>query len=138
MKPVFLDTGYLIALEAADDQNHAPARQHWDRFSRRLPPLVTSSLVLAEVVTFFNTKRQHSKAVEIGSMLLESPAVSLVQMDEQRLLAARAYFQQHADKTFSLADCVSFLIMRERGIEQALAFDRHFTQAGFQKLPSST
>jgi predicted nucleic acid-binding protein len=26
MKPVFLDTGYLIALEAGDDQNHAAAR----------------------------------------------------------------------------------------------------------------
>jgi len=47
MKPVFLDTGYLIALEASDDQNHAAARRHWRGFSRRLPPLVTTSLVFA-------------------------------------------------------------------------------------------
>jgi predicted nucleic acid-binding protein len=38
-------------------------------------------------------------------------------------------------ESFSLADCASFLVRRERGIEQALAFDRHFTQAGIQKLP---
>jgi hypothetical protein len=43
--------------------------------------------------------------------------------------------QQYADKSFSLADCVSFVVMRQRGVERALAFDRHFIQAGFQKLP---
>ena len=68
-------------------------------------------------------------------MLLESPAVTLVQVDEPRVLAAWDYFTQHGDKSYSLADCASFLVMRERGIEQALAFDRHFTQAGFQRLP---
>ena len=135
MKPVFLDTGYLIALEAGDDQNHEAARRHWQHFSRRLPPLVTTGLVFAEAVTFFNTRGQHAKAVEIGNRLLESPAVTLVQVDTPLLLAAWEYFQQHADKTFSLADCASFVVMNEREIQQALAFDRHFMQAGFQKLP---
>ena len=135
MKPVFLDTGYLIALETSDDQNHLAARRHWRPFSRRLPPLVTTSLVFVEVVTFFNAKGWHSKAVEIGEMLLESPAVTLVQVDEPRLLAAWDYLRQHADKSYSVADCASFLLMHERGIEQALAFDHHFTQAGFRKLP---
>jgi predicted nucleic acid-binding protein len=135
MKPVFLDTGYLIALEASDDQNHAAARQHWRGFSRRLPKLVTTSLVLSEVVTFFNTKGQHAKAVELGNMLLESPAVELVHADESLLLSAWDWFQQYSDKSFSLADCASFVVMRQRGLERALTFDRHFIQAGFQKLP---
>jgi predicted nucleic acid-binding protein len=135
MKPVFPDTGYLIALEAGDDQNHAAARRHWRVFSRRLPPLVTTSLVFSEVVTFFNTRGQHAKAVEPGKMLLESPAVELVQADESLLLNAWDWFQQYADKSFSLTDCVSFVRMRQRGLERALAFDRHFVQAGFQKLP---
>ena len=91
--------------------------------------------MFAEVVTFFNAKGQHAKAVEIGNRLLESPAVTLVQVDEPLLLTAWEYFQQHADKRYSLADCASFVIMRERGLDRALAFDRHFTQAGFQKLP---
>lgn len=135
MKPVFLDTGYLIAIEAGDDQNHAAARRHWRVFSRRLLPLVTTSLVFSEVVTFFNTKGQHAKAVELGNMLLGSSAVELVQTDESLFLSAWDWFQQYADKSFSLADCVSFALMRQRGLERALAFDRHFIQAGFQKLP---
>lgn len=111
MKSVFLDTGYLIALEASDDQNHAVARGHWPAFSRRLPPLVSTSLVFAEVVTFFNTRGQHAKAVELGNMLLESPAVELVYADDLLLLSAWDWFQQYADKSFSLADCVSFVLM---------------------------
>jgi len=135
MKSVFLDTGYLIALEASDDQNHAAARRHWRAFSGRLPPLLTTSLVFAEVVTFFNTRGQHAKAVELGNMLLESPAVELVHVDDLLLLSAWDWFQQYADKSFSLADCASFVVMRQRSVERALAFDRHFIQAGFQKLP---
>ena len=135
MKPAFLDTGYLIALEVSDDQNHAAARRHWRGFSRRLPPLVTTSLIFSEVVTFFNSKGQHAKAVELGNMLLESPAVELVHADESLLLRGWDWFQQYADKSFSLADCVSFVVMRQRGLERALTFDRHFTQAGFQKIP---
>jgi uncharacterized protein len=66
--------------------------------------------------------------------LLESPAVTLVQVDEPPLLTAWGFSTQHADKSCSLADCASFLVMRERRIEQALAFDRHFTQADFQRV----
>ena len=105
---MFLDTGYLIALEASDDQDHVAARRHWRAFSGRLPPLVTTSLVFAEVVTFFNTKGQHTKAVELGNMLLESPAVEVVHVDDLLLSSAWDWFQQYADKSFSLADCVSF------------------------------
>jgi len=91
--------------------------------------------VFSVVVTFFNTRGQHAKAVELGNMLLESAAVEFVHADESLLLSAWDLFQQYADKSFSLADCVSFVVMRQRGLDRALAFDRHFIQAGFQKLP---
>jgi hypothetical protein len=45
------------------------------------------------------------------------------------------FLQQYTDRSFSLTDYVSFVVMRQRGVERALAFDRHFIQAGFQKLP---
>ena len=73
MTSVFLDTGYVIALEAADDQYHEAAVQHWRGFTTQLPPLVTTSYVFDEVVTFFNTRNQQAKASEIGNRLLRSP-----------------------------------------------------------------
>jgi predicted nucleic acid-binding protein len=41
------------------------------------------------------------------------------------------YFKQHQDKEWSLVDCVSFVLMRQRGITEALTTDHHFEQAGF-------
>jgi predicted nucleic acid-binding protein len=135
MSAVFLDTGYLIALEAADDQNHAAAERHWSNFRKAPPPLVTTSFVLTEVVTFFNSRKRHEKAVELGRMLLTSPAVNLIHVDEPLFHRGWEFFQQRPDKTYSLTDCVSFLVMQDQHITQALTLDQHFVQAGFQKLP---
>ena len=33
-----------------------------------------------------------------------------------------------------LTDCISFVVMEERGITDALAYDQHFVQAGFRAL----
>ena len=135
MTSVFLDTAYLIALEAADDQHHEAAFRHWRNLTMSLPPLVTTSYVLAEVVTFFNSRNRHAKAVEVGSRLMRSPSVELVHVDEAMFHEAWRYFTQHSDKSYSLTDCISFVVMERLGIRTALTFDRHFVQAGFEKLP---
>jgi len=133
--PVFLDTGYLIALEAADDQHHDAAVQHWHGLTPELPSLVTTSYIFDEVVTFFNSRNQHAKASQIGNRLLHSSTVQLVHVDNALFYDAWQFFVQHSDKSYSLTDCVSFIVMERLGIRTALAFDRHFVQAGFEKLP---
>ena len=135
MTPVFLDTGYLIALEAADDQHHAAAVGHWRTYFQSRPQLVTTSFVLDEVATFFSSRGRHAKAVEIGERLLGSPSVQLVHVDEDLFGAAWTYFRRRDDKRFSLTDCVSFVLMDRLGLDRALAFDAHFVQAGFRTLP---
>jgi predicted nucleic acid-binding protein len=135
MKPVFLDAGYVIALEASDDQHHAAVTQHWRQFSSALPPLLTTTLVFSEIVTFFNCRRHHNKAAEIGARLLESPSVELIHVDEDLWRRGWEYLVRHQDKTYSLTDCVSFLIMESRDVQTALTTDKHFEQAGFQRLP---
>jgi predicted nucleic acid-binding protein len=137
MKKLFLDTGYLIALEASDDQYHKMALAHWQNLTRSLPSLVTTSFVFDEVVTFFNGRNRHTKSVEIGSLLLESPSVKLVHIDQPVFQAAWSYFIRHSDKSYSFTDCVSFIVMRRLGIRTALTFDKHFSQAGFMQLPES-
>ncbi|MBV9210415.1 MAG: type II toxin-antitoxin system VapC family toxin [Acidobacteria bacterium] len=135
MKTVLLDTGYVIALELASDQNHRAALKHWRSLTKSLPLIVTTSYVFDEIVTFFNSRRQHAKAVEIGSRLLSSPSIRLVHVGEDLFQQGWSYFQKHKDKEYSLTDCISFLVMKEFGLETALTFDRHFVQAGFKKLP---
>jgi predicted nucleic acid-binding protein len=135
MKPIFLDTGYLLALELANDQHHLAAITHWRTLRSQTLALVTTSYVFGEVVTFLKSRGLHEKAVEIGNRLIDSPSVNLVQVDESLFQMAWEYLQGHRDKAYSLTDCVSFVLMNRRGITTALAFDRHFTQAGFEKQP---
>jgi predicted nucleic acid-binding protein len=135
VKALLLDASYLVALEASDDQNHKAAALHWPKLLKALPPLVTTTYVFDEVVTFFNTRGRHEKAVEVGNNILESASIELIHVDEALLYEAWEYLRKHRDKTYSLTDCMSFIVMSQRGMRAALTFDRHFVQAGFEKLP---
>lgn len=138
MRKVFLDTGYLIALEAADDQYHAAAAKHWDSLRKGLPRLITTSYVFDEVVTYFNSRSLHAKALEIGRRLIESPSVRLIHVDEALFHEGWEYLRKRSDKQYSLTDCISFVVMRRERLRTALTFDSHFSQAGFRRLPDST
>ena len=135
MKTLFLDASYVIALEASDDQNHKAASQHWRKILKAPPQLVTTSYVFDEVVTFFNSRGRHEKAVEVGRNLIQADSIELIYVDEALFYEGWEYLQKHKDKTYSLTDCISFVVMKQGGIKAALTFDRHFTQAGFDKLP---
>ncbi|MBU4581051.1 MAG: PIN domain-containing protein [Proteobacteria bacterium] len=135
MKQLFLDTGYVIALEAADDQHHEEAIKHWRGLLRKVPNLVTTTYVVNEIATFFNSRNRHAKAVEIINRLKSSSSVQIVHVSEKLFDASWEYFKKHSDKMYSLTDCASFVTMEEMKIEAALAFDQHFIQAGFKKLP---
>ena len=135
MSPVFLDTGYVIALEVVNDQHHAAAIKHWDRFRRTASELVTTSFVLDEAITFFTSRGMHAKAVEVWRRLMTSPSVRLEHVDEELLRTGFEYLVRRPDKRFSLTDCISFVLMNRLGIQDALTFDRHFEQAGFARLP---
>ena len=43
-------------------------------------------------------------------------------------------YSSRPDKGWSLTDCLSFVVMKERGILDALTSDHHFNQAGFHAL----
>lgn len=135
MTPVFIDTSYLLALELANDGNHHAALEHWHGVVAALPALVTTSCVFGEVVTFFNSRGYHAKAVQVGNSLLHSPSVQLIHVDHAVFHEGWAYFQQHQDKDYSLTDCISFVVMQKLEINAAFAFDKHFVQAGFTKEP---
>jgi uncharacterized protein len=55
----------------------------------------------------------------------------LVSLTPELISAALRLYEKHKDKTWGLVDCVSFIVMQNRKIAVALAFDRHFVQAGF-------
>jgi len=45
-----------------------------------------------------------------------------------------ALYKPRQDKVWSLVDCISFVVMNDRGIYESLTLDQHFQQAGFIAL----
>jgi predicted nucleic acid-binding protein len=65
---------------------------------------------------------------------MENPAVSVYPLTHSSFVEAVAFYRDRPDKSWSLTDCSSFLIMRQLGIDSALTDDRHFEQAGLRAL----
>jgi predicted nucleic acid-binding protein len=128
MRSIFVDTGFIIALESVTDQNHEKALQLWNELLKDLPVMVTTTYVIDEIVTFFNSRSRHAKAVEIGNRLMSSRSVQVIHIDKGLFDKGWQYFH-------SMTDCISFIVMKEQVSESALSFDKHFTQAGFKVLP---
>lgn len=134
----FLDSGFLIALAVKNEQRHSAAERHWKQVLGSRLPLVTTSFVLDETVTYINSRGAHAAAVDMGLLILASPAIELLHVDVGLLNEGWNYFIRHDDKRYSLTDCISFVVMGRRGLSQALTFDQHFAQAGFECLPAET
>ena len=130
-----MDTIYILSLEIQNDSAHQRVLQNWANLAKSNAFLVTTTYVFDEVVTVFNSRNLHYKAVEVGNRLLESPDLELIQIDQTLFDRGWQYFQKHKDKSYSLTDCLSFIVMQEREIVTALTLDNHFSQAGFQTLP---
>lgn len=135
MELLFLDTGYILALEINTDQHHQEAIIHWKNLLQNKPFLVTTTYVFDEVVTFLNSRNLHQKAVEVGNRLIYAADIQLISVDQALFNEAWQFFIRHSDKSYSMTDCVSFTVMQQLSIQTALTFDKHFIQAGFQKLP---
>lgn len=82
MKKLFVDTGFLLALEIKNDQNHIAAKNYWHQFKQSPYPLLTTTYVVDETATFLNSRGWHEKAVKVGQSLLNSPLVQTVHIDE--------------------------------------------------------
>jgi len=66
--------------------------------------------------------------------LRDHPAATIIGPQESDYESGFRLYLDRMDKGWSLTDCISFVIMSERGISEALTTDRHFEQAGFSAL----
>ncbi len=128
---MLLDTSGLLCLFDEDDDRHTDAVVLFDI----APMKLTHSDVLAEFVPLANSRGfPRPASLEYVADVQDSPEVEVVWVDEALHRNALKLLQQRLDKTWSLCDAVSFLLMQRRGIREALTTDHHFEQAGFARL----
>ncbi len=91
--------------------------------------------MLAEFVALCQTRRLNRiRVLTFAADLLDNPHIEVVWVDETLHHSALTLLQNRIDKAYSLCDAVSFVLMRERGIIEALTTDHHFAQEGFTRL----
>jgi predicted nucleic acid-binding protein len=128
---MLLDTSGLLCFFDDDDHRHQDAVA----FFQAAASLVTHDYVLAEFVPLCRSRGlEREKTLSFVHSLLENPLVEIVWADESLYERALSLLEARLDKTYSLCDAVSFVLMRERGIAEALTTDRHFKQEGFVRL----
>ncbi|MEG3436202.1 PIN domain-containing protein [Pannus brasiliensis CCIBt3594] len=128
---ILLDTSGLLCYVHENEPQHREAVQILDNTGRSL----TRSYVLSEFVALAQARhypRFHSLNFIIA--LLENPDIDTVWVDESLHREAMDLLLARPDKTYSLCDAVSFVLMRQRGLDEALTTDRHFEREGFRRL----
>lgn len=129
----FIDTSAFYALADARDDNHNAARAIQDLLTTERWRLLTTNFVLAETHALTLSRLGRNVAAQVLRQIDLSPTmvVRATQADEQE---ARAILSTYDDKNFSLADAISFAIMKRMDINVAFTFDHNFTQYGLTAL----
>lgn len=128
---MFIDTNFITTLVNERDELHAKALELSERFEGQ-KFLLTDAVLLESGNAL--AKRYRTEVIDIIDHFQSSADVEIVRLDPEIFEVGFNLFKQHKDKTWGLVDCISFVVMNERGISDALTFDQHFVQAGFRAL----
>jgi predicted nucleic acid-binding protein len=132
---VFLDASFWIVYRDEKGDGHASAKQTVERLFQQRTHFVTTLPVICEIHAYFC--RSLVKRERALKDFWNNPVVTIEEISHQDQIAAIELLQQHRDKTFSLCDAVSFVVMRRLNLSRVLARDNHFRQTGeFQIVDS--
>jgi predicted nucleic acid-binding protein len=134
MRAVFIDTHYLVASINPLDQWHQRALEIENELVG--VGLVTTEEVLVETLNYFCSLGTHArlKVAQVVHRLLERSDVDVIPQTEGSFLAGMKLYEERPDKGYSLTDCISMNVMRERGLTEVLTNDPHFFQEGYRPL----
>ena len=102
------------------------------------PPFITTEAVLTEIGNALSRLCWHALGFATINDLRTDPDIEVVTVDTALFGRAVALYGSRSDKEWGLTDCISFVVMQERGLTHSLTTDRHFAQAGFQNALLST
>ena len=124
----FADTSYFVALLSQKDRYHEKVHRLNQEIDFRI---VTSNWVIVELANSFRHPRNRRDVADLIEALLLDSEVEVVSSEGTDMRQGLTLFRNRQDKSWSLTDCISFVIMREKGLTDALTSDHHFEQAGF-------
>jgi predicted nucleic acid-binding protein len=131
MRPVFVDSFYFFAILNPADAAHLQAVE----YSRRhAAPLLTTTWVIAEIADGLARTANRGVVKRLVSSFRSVSANEIAATTDDVFERGLDLYHARADKHWSLTDCISFVVMEDRGIRDALTGDHHYEQAGFTAL----
>lgn len=131
---VFLDTAFAIALSSPKDAHHEHAVQISEQLEADGTGLVTTRAVIIEIGNALAKQLFRATAIELIESLEQDPTTEIIPVSQELYERAFVLYRERMDKEWGMTDCISFVVMRERGLTASLTTDRHFQQAGFRAL----
>ena len=130
----FVDTSAWYPLLVAKHPDHARLASTLRALIHDRRRLVTTNLVVAETHALLLRRVGAPTALAFVSAVDEAPNVVVRSTRELENEAERNWLGRYSDQDFSLTDAVSFAVMTNRRIRDALSLDQRFAVAGFQRL----
>jgi uncharacterized protein len=134
MKKLFVDTAGWLALVNRSDACHAQATLIYNERFAAGWHFVTHAGVMLEVGNSLARVRSRHLAVQLKARLERSSRVEVVSLSDALIEAAWHLYEARPDKEWGTVDCLSFILMEQMSLTEALTTDHHFEQAGFTKL----
>lgn len=131
---IFVDTGAWIALALTRDPLHPRARATWEQLLGDGVRFQTSVPVILETFTFLDRNAGRDVALAWKDSLKSVPHLKVLPSTVKDLEQAWTYFERPDLHKLSAVDAVSFVLMAQRRIRVAFAFDSHFATAGFRMV----
>lgn len=132
---IFVDTGAFLARYLERDQHHSQAIAVWKRIEDDKEWFCTSNFIIDELATLLARRSNYWFAVQKIRGIYDSDLINILRPDEAEERIAVTFFAKYSDQEVSFTDCISFAIMKTRGIKSAFSFDRHFDLPGFTRFP---
>ena len=131
MKPVLADSSYYVALLSPSDMHHAAAKELSETLLGRT---FVTEYVLVELGSLLARGDERRGFLMLLDRITADPLTSIVPGSTELFRRGLALFADRPDKNWSLTDCISFVVMKQRRLIEALTADHHFEQAGFKAL----
>ncbi len=135
MRRGFADTHFYLALLNRRDADHARASEIFAR--GEFAEFVTTTGIILEVADGMCGLPERERCIRFLDRLRGQPNTKVVELNDALIWRGYALYCTRLDKEWSLTDCISFVVMADAGLTEALTGDHHFEQAGFTAVLAS-
>lgn len=131
MKRVFADTSFFVAAIGPRDAHHHRAVEFMRKYDGQV---LTSDFVIVEFANYLFRIKDRPFFEPVLQNIRENPQYKIIEATRGLLERGITLYIDRPDKEWSLTDCISFVVMEDQGVTEALTSDGDFEQAGFVAL----